>query len=150
MSKIQNGCLLFSSIGSRTPFPHSMSGPRSCVCSQVGACTPAQDEGNIVDLVLGVEREQGCRDLCSANFSCSVYTWYNASETLANTCFLMRRVKINKLQIFSFSFSTKLKRFISLRSLLKPKTILTPSATARASPAPARDASRVPPPARRM
>ena len=39
MSKIQNGCLLFSSIGSRTPFPHSMSGPRSCVCSQVGACT---------------------------------------------------------------------------------------------------------------
>jgi len=40
--------------------------------------------------VLGVEQEQACMQLCAGNHSCSLYTWYNASETLANTCFLMR------------------------------------------------------------
>ena len=50
---LQNGCLLFSAIGSPTPFPHSVSGPRSCVCGGPGACT--SDEDNLVDTALGVE-----------------------------------------------------------------------------------------------
>ena len=53
---LQNGCLLFSAIGSPTPFPHSVSGPRSCECGGPGACT--SDEDNLVDTALGV-------DICS-------------------------------------------------------------------------------------
>ena len=44
--------------------------------TQVGACTPAQDEGNVLDTVLGVETEAGGRDLCAANSNCTVYTWW--------------------------------------------------------------------------
>ena len=85
---LQNGCLLFSAIGSPTPFPHSVSGPRSCECGGPGACT--SDEDNLVDTALGVEAEEECREMCAGQDRCSVYTWYNASAVLANACFMMR------------------------------------------------------------
>ena len=60
----------------------------------MGACSPDEEDSNILELVLGVEQEQRCMELCAGNYSCSLYTWYNASETLSNTCFLMRLVAV--------------------------------------------------------
>ena len=87
----QEGCFLYSSIGEPIEFADSVSGPKSCTCSEEYACSANED--NEIDFVFGVVKvkilivikfqseyvpflkESDCQDLCQQNQDCQVYTW---------------------------------------------------------------------------
>ena len=48
----QEGCFLYSSIGEPIEFADSVSGPKSCTCSEEYACSANED--NEIDFVFGV------------------------------------------------------------------------------------------------
>ena len=81
-------CILFQSVGNKTSWQESVSGPVSCTCSSQYACTA--DEENELEVVTNVEEEIQCQSLCSDNISCKFFTWYDSSSFLAFTCFLLR------------------------------------------------------------
>jgi len=85
--EIPDTCLLFARIGAEIPFPDSVSGERSCACSDNYACKRTLE--NEISFYENILMEETCQDYCSHTSGCEFYTWYDSSEVLTNLCFLL-------------------------------------------------------------
>jgi len=84
----QEACLLFENIGAETLFPDSVSGLRTCVCSDNFACRGTPD--NEISFHNNVVLEETCQELCFNTSGCEFYTWYDSSWVLNNLCVLLK------------------------------------------------------------
>ena len=85
-------CLLLSSCDTKIPCESCVRGAfqddEKCLCSigYVGAI----DGNNLVDMVSDVQDEATCKQLCTTNDDCEVYTYHkNKTITEANMCFFL-------------------------------------------------------------
>jgi len=89
--EIKDACILYSSTGEKAYFPETVSGPRSCVCSENVACSATED--NLIRFEENVNIEETCQELCHNSNGCQFYTWYDTNESLAHICFLLTDCK---------------------------------------------------------
>merc|ERR1712110_353519 len=81
-------CLIFSSLGDIENYPNCVSGPPSCLCSEIAACENTGD--NEVDVLPNIFQEETCQELCATNPECGFYTWYDGTAgLLGNVCVLL-------------------------------------------------------------
>ena len=83
-----NYCYLYSNLGLTSQSPDCISGPRSCLCSNVEACEIKEE--NLIVTYPNTLEEGDCRELCESEPGCGYYTWYDASDHyLASVCLLL-------------------------------------------------------------
>ena len=84
-------CMLYptTSPDLEVPCTNCYSGPSSCTCSGDFTCSLGTD--SLIELVIQVEEELVCAELCSTTAECQYYSWYSGdSVTLQLACALLR------------------------------------------------------------
>ena len=89
-SPYHNTCLIFSSCTERRPCQDCTTGSsqEECTCSL--KYSGEVDDSNFVDLIGSVSDEYACKELCSDNSQCTVYTFYDSQDPVQpNVCVLL-------------------------------------------------------------
>jgi len=86
-------CALFSETSNTTtPCEECVSGPANCSCSIQGECDILED--NLVEIIGNVESIEMCKNHCTENSACNVFTYLGEENHFRHTCFLFSSCEV--------------------------------------------------------
>ena len=87
---VPNICRIFKTCDSVLPSENCVSQNMECFDLCSSNIIGLMDE-NVIDIVMNIETENACKDLCTTTNPCSWYTYFNENDpTYHETCFLLK------------------------------------------------------------